>query len=575
MNPPPPPAARRPRLGGVLFALGGLALFVYFVERAGIGDVAEGIRRIGWGFLLILGLSGLRFAVRAAAWIGCMPAGHGLTLRHVVPAALAGDALGNLLNVVVGEPAKALYLRHRAPLGRTLPALVVENLFYTLSTVVVIGAGGVALVLLVQVPGGGWLATGIPIATLAALLVGAAHWIIWSDRRVVSAGLSWLAGHGIAVRVLARAAALAREAEERLQRDYPREWGRLLVVAALELSFHVLAIVEVALVLGLISDRPVTLMDAFVLEAANRFVNVVFKVVPMRLGVDEAGTAMVADLLAYGTTVGVTMAIVRKSRMLFWAAIGVGAFVRRGLSVADVLSASAREVAIVVMARAPHGARPPKSRLAPTITGDDDRRRLYTAFLRDTLAKARSLDGVSLRVAFTPDGGGDDAETLGITDSELLFQRGDDLGARERGVFIDLFAAGFSQVVMIGSDLPSLPVDHLARAIELLEDRTVAIGPARDGGYYLLGLTAPGDRAVPDLFDGIRWGTGFAFDDTVAAAGRAGLTVALVPPWYDVDDEAGLEALRRDLDDPGREAHAPATAAVIDEIFKGGARRRG
>ena len=561
-------------MGGVLFALGGLALFVYFVERAGIGDVADGIRRIGWGFLLILGLSGLRFAVRAAAWIGCMPAGHGLTLRHVLPAALAGDALGNLLNVVVGEPAKALYLRPRAPLGRTLPALVVENLFYTLSTVVVIGAGGVALVLLVQVPGGGWLATGIPIATLA-LLVGAAHWSIWSDTRVVSAGLSWLAGHGIAVRVLARAAALAREAEERLQRDYPREWGRLLVVAALELSFHVLAILEVALVLGLISDRPVTLMDAFVLEAANRFINVVFKVVPMRLGVDEAGTAMVADLLAYGTTVGVTMAIVRKSRMLFWTAIGVGAFVRRGLSVADVLSTSAREVAIAVMARAPRGARLPKSRLAPTIAGDDERRRLYTAFLRDTLAKARSLDGVSLRVAFTPDGDRDDAETLGITDSELLSQRGDDLGARERGVFIDLFAAGFSQVVMIGSDLPSLPVDHLARAIDLLEDRTVVIGPARDGGYYLLGLTAPSDGAVPDLFDGIRWGTGFAFDDTVAAAGRAGLMVALVPPWYDVDDEAGLEALRRDLDDPGREARAPATAAVIDEIFKGEARRRG
>ena len=574
MNPPPSPAARHPRLGGVLFALGGLALFVYFVERAGIGDVADGIRRIGWGFLLILGLSGLRFAVRAAAWIGCMPAGHGLTLRHVLPAALAGDALGNLLNVVVGEPAKALYLRPRAPLGRTLPALVVENLFYTLSTVVVIGAGGVALVLLVQVPGGGWLATGIPIATLA-LLVGAAHWSIWSDTRVVSAGLSWLAGHGVAVRVLARAASLAREAEERLQRDYPREWGRLLVVAALELSFHVLAILEVALVLGLISDRPVTLMDAFVLEAANRFVNVVFKVVPMRLGVDEAATAMVADLLAYGTTVGVTMAIVRKSRMLFWTAIGVVAFVRRGLSVADVLSTSAREVAIVVMARAPRGARPPKSRLAPTIAGDDERRRLYTAFLRDTLAKARSLDGVSLRVAFTPDGGRDDAETLGITDSELLSQRGDNLGARERGVFIDLFAAGFSQVVMIGSDLPSLPVDHLARAIDLLEDRTVVIGPARDGGYYLLGLTAPSDGAVPDLFDGIRWGTGFAFDDTVAAAGRAGLMVALVPPWYDVDDEAGLEALRRDLDDPGREARAPATAAVIDEIFKGDARRRG
>ncbi len=565
---PPLPAARRPRLGGVLFALSGLALFVYFVERAGLDDVVDGIGRIGWAFVLIIGLSGLRFVVRAAAWIGCMPAGHDLTVRHVVPAALAGDAIGNLLNVLVGEPAKAFYLRHRAPLGRTLPALIVENLFYTLSTVIVIAAGGVALFLLVQAPGAGWLATGIPIATLA-LLVAAAHWILWSDTPIMSAGLSWLARRGLAARVVARAAARVRDAETRLQRDYPREWRRLLIVAALEVSFHVLALVEIALVLGLISDRPVTLMDAFVLEAANRFVNVVFKFVPMRLGVDEAGTAMVADLLAFGTTVGVTMAIVRKSRMLFWTAAGAAAFVRRGLSVAEVLSTSARKVVIVVMARAPEGARPPKSRLAPAVAGDDDRRRLYAAFLRDTIATARSLDGVSLRVAYTPDGGRNGFETLGITDGELMSQRGNDLGARERGVFIDLFAAGFSRAVMIGSDLPNLPVSHLTRAVDLLESQTVVLGPARDGGYYLLGLTAPSHGEVPDLFDGIRWGTGSAFDDTVAAVGRAGLRVALVPFWYDVDDEAGLAMLRRDLAEPGRETAAPATAAVIGEIFKG------
>ena len=163
----------------------------------------------------------------------------------------------------------------------------------------------------------------------------------------------------------------------------------------------------------------------------------------------------------------------------------------------------------------------------------------------------------------------DALETLGITDGELMPQRGDDLGARERAVFIDLFAAGFSKAVMIGSDLPNLPVSHLTRAVDLLESQTVVLGPARDGGYYLLGLTAPSHGEVPDLFDGIRWGTGSAFDDTVAAVGRAGLRVALVPFWYDVDDEAGLAMLRRDLAEPGRETAAPATAAVIGEIVEG------
>ena len=89
---------------------------------------------------------------------------------------------------------------------------------------------------------------------------------------------------------------------------------------------------EIFLVLWLISDQPPTVLDAFVLEAVNRFINVAFKFVPMRIGVDEAGTAFFSDLLAFGTTAGVTMAIVRKGRMLVWTGVGVAALIRRGFS---------------------------------------------------------------------------------------------------------------------------------------------------------------------------------------------------------------------------------------------------
>ena len=128
-SPTPAPASRRLRLGGLLAAVGGLALFVYFVQRAGMTEVAAGIQRIGWAFLLIVGLAGLRLLARAAAWVRCLPDGHRLRLRHVFPAVLAGDALGNLtpLSVLIGEPAKAIYLRRRAPLTGVLPALAVER----------------------------------------------------------------------------------------------------------------------------------------------------------------------------------------------------------------------------------------------------------------------------------------------------------------------------------------------------------------------------------------------------------------------------------------------------------------
>jgi len=324
---------RESRLTWVLATVGGIVLFVYFVERVGIEEIATSVRRVGWVFLLVLLLSGLRFLARSAAWLRCIPSGHNLTLRHIFPAVLAGDAVGNLtpLSVLVGEPVKALYLRHRIGLSRIVPALAVENIFYTLSTVIMIAVGGSALLILINPPRIEWLGIGIPTVTLI-LLVATVHWIIWTHTPVLSASLRWLACHGFAQDFLLRVSEKARDIEEKVQRDYPREWKKIFLVAFLEFLFHALAILEVRLVLGLIADRPPTLVELFAFEAANRFINVVFRFVPMRIGVDEAGTAMVASLLAFGSTTGVTMAIVRKGRMLFWVSVGLISFARRGLS---------------------------------------------------------------------------------------------------------------------------------------------------------------------------------------------------------------------------------------------------
>ena len=562
----PAAASRRLRLGGLLAAVGGLALFVYFVQRAGMTDIAAGIQRIGWAFLLILVLAGLRLLARAAAWLRCLPDGHRLRLRHVFPAVLAGDALGNLtpLSVLIGEPAKAIYLRRRAPLAGVLPALAVETLFYALTTVVVVTAGGAALLLRLRPPAAEWLATAVPLATVV-LLALAVHALIWTRTPLVGRAAAWLARRAPAGGAVAGAADRLRDAEARVHRDYPRGWRRLLGVTALECGFHVLAVAEVALMLSLLSDRPVTLADALVFEAANRFITVVFKFVPLRIGVDEAGTAVFAAALQFGSAAGVTMALIRKGRMLVWMSIGVAAVIRRGLSGSEPAGGAGRR-AVVVMARSPHGRRAPKTRLAAAIGQEADRRRLYAAFLRDTIAAMRTVPDAELHVAYAEEGDRDDLRGLGLADRELLPQRGADLGERERGVFRDLFAAGYARVVMIGSDLPTLPAAHVGRALELAAARAVVLGRARDGGYYLIALAAGAEGTVPDLFRGIRWSTPAAFDDTVAAAHRAGLAVALVPPWYDVDDEDGLAALRRELAAAGDAARAPATAAALAEI---------
>ena len=561
---------RRPTPGAVLAAALGLALFVYAIRHAGVGAVADGIARLGWAFAAVVALGGLRFAARAAAWLRCLERGHRLRLRDVFPAVVAGDALGNLtpLGVIVSEPAKALLLRRRAPLGRTLPALAVENLFYTLSAVLVIAGGLAALPLLLQAPGRLWLATTVVFVALAALLAGA-HWVIRSRVPAGSALLAWLHGRGIAPRLAARGAERARAIEDRMHALYPRTWSDLLPVALLELAFHACAVAEIFLVLALIAPRQPTLLDAFVLESTNRLIAAVFRFVPLRIGVDEAGTGLLAELLAFGTAAGVTLAIVRKGRMLVWTALGLAALAGRGLSPGRLLAATAGRVAVVIMARSPAAGDAPKTRLADAVPRETDRRRLYAAFLADTIAACRTVEGAALRIAYTPDGGGDGLRELGAGDGELLPQRGADLGARERGVFDDLFAAGFEKVVMIGSDLPTLPPAHVSLAIERVSPGRVVLGPSADGGYYLIALAAPpAGMPVPDLFSGIRWSTPSALDDTRAAAGRAGVGVVLLPGWHDVDDAAGLERLRTDLRGAGTRARAPATARALDEIIE-------
>ena len=569
----PSPAARRgrrPALGGILAAIGGLTLFVYFIQRAGVGDVLDGIRRLGWAFLIVVVLGGIRQLVRAAAWLRCLEGAHHLSLGRVFQAVIVGDALGNLtpLSLIVSEPAKGMFLRDREPLWRTLPALAVENLFYTLSAMLVIAGGLVALFLVLQRPRQLWLATAALIFTLV-MLVLSAHWVIWNRVPIGSATLSWFHRRGFGVGLGARAAARVRLIEDHIYGLYPRDWGRLLPVAALELMFHLFAILEIYLVLSLVSGLQPTILDAFVFESTNRLIAIVFKFVPMRIGVDEAGTGMFADLLAFGTATGVTLAIVRKARMLVWMALGIATLVRRGLSVGQVLNQTQTDVALVVMARSPVGGEEPKTRLAGEVSSAEDRRHLYSAFLADTIAACRGVGATAFRLAYTPDGGVTGFRELGVTDAELLTQRGTDLGARERGIFADLFEAGFGKVVVIGSDLPTLPISHIRQAIAQIDVGTVVLGPSEDGGYYLIGLAASGPGSeVPDLFTGIRWSTSSALNDTRAAAERAGVQVQLVPLWYDVDDAEGLSRLRRELDEPDGRTRAPETARVIAELFK-------
>lgn len=128
---------------------------------------------------------------------------------------------------------------------------------------------------------------------------------------------------------------------------------------------------------------------------------------------------------------------------------------------------------------------------------------------------------------------------------DMLGQRGADLGERLLHATEDLLAAGHGGVCLINADSPTLPPALLLRTIDALRrpgDRLV-LGPAIDGGYYLVGLK----RAHAALFRGIAWSTSQVLAQTLARAADLRLPVVLLPMWYDVDDLGALQLLLHEL----------------------------
>lgn len=322
---------------GIIFAVLGMLLFAYFVKKAGVADIIGGIKRLGAGFILVLLVSSIRPIVRSLTWTLCFEEPHRLRFFDAFRAYVVGDAIGTLvpLGIVVSEPAKAALVRNRTPFAVGFSALVVENLFYSLSVALFIMTGTLALLLSFPLPKPLWIASVCALAGVV-FVIFAAYFVIRRQLKFVSGALEFLYGRGIARSFLETKRERARTIEERIYGFYRRNSRRFLPILLLESFFHLAGVAEVFITLLFISDTRPTVLAAFILESVNRFINVAFKFIPLRVGIDEAGTGLLAKILQFGTASGVTLAIVRKARIFCWTALGVAFLVRRGLSLKTI-----------------------------------------------------------------------------------------------------------------------------------------------------------------------------------------------------------------------------------------------
>jgi hypothetical protein len=331
----------------ILIAVVGAILLIYTVRRVGWADVVAGITSVGWWFAAVVLLGASRMAVRARAWMVCANSGLGLRapfdstgfaskaslaqgrpgceelgFRQAFGAILAADAAGNLtpLGLLASEPTKILMTRGRITTVTSVASVAIENAFYIASVAVVLLTGTWFFFQRADVPPNLQLVAQLIVAVVA--IIGLAGvWLARSQPAILSKLaplITRLAGKS------AVPADAVREIEARIYGVLQWPISRIGRALIWEAAFHVAAVAEVWLVLRLLpGGERTTLLDAFLMESAGRFVMIAFKFVPYRLGIDEAGSGAVAQVLGLNPATGVTLALVRRLRIILLNVFGL------------------------------------------------------------------------------------------------------------------------------------------------------------------------------------------------------------------------------------------------------------
>ena len=208
-----------------------------------------------------------------------------------------------------------------------------------------------------------------------------------------------------------------------------------------------------------------------------------------------------------------------------------------------------------------------KTRLIPHLS-PEQAASLYQAFLVDWCNALSSISTAHRVIAYTPPEGLSALQALIGEDPVYIPQAGGSLGERLIAAARWACDQGYTKFLFVGSDSPTLPIQYVERAFDLLESRDVVIGPSVDGGYYLIGFSQHGaSLSVPTIFEGIAWSTEIVFRQTLEKIQEINAQLGLLPPWYDVDTPAGLQLLRDHLfgiDLAGESSPAPQTYSTIN-----------
>jgi hypothetical protein len=311
-----------------------VGLFVLLVERTGPTVIASRVYDVGAGFLILILISGTRHLLRTTAWYNAIERQERrIRFRDLFGIRIAGEAITDLtfLGPLLGETVKGVTLSKHVTAEHSASSLVVENLAYSFSVGLLIFSGLVLFLTEYPLPSsvrvGSLIALGV--LFLAGSLIG---FVVKKRYRIVSRildrlkrlNLHWLDRlHDKREKVILF--------EENVYSFWHAHKTSSILILLIELLSILCGIVEAWIILSLTVHRT-SFFAAFMVETVNRVVNLFFAFVPMRVGVDEGGAALVLKTVGFSAVEGVSLAIIRKIRTLFWVAVGLVMVSRYSLS---------------------------------------------------------------------------------------------------------------------------------------------------------------------------------------------------------------------------------------------------
>src|SRR2546421_5792353 len=310
-------------LQAVAFVLGAL-LLVYVIRKVGVQPIFSALGRVGFGFFFVVAINGLRHVLRTIAMSMSVPPEHRrFTFMQAFAARLGGESMGFLTfaGPLLGEATKVALLRKRVPLVHGVPALVVDNLLYNLSVVLVVFGGAVLMLFAYPVPP---VAREMLIIIAAVAFLGLIAAAMATRKRVtlLTNVIDRLARRGFRPNFLRSRRHHIYRIELTVYGFYKRRRAAFFSMMALDIASHVASVFEVYITLRMLGFEP-RVGAAYIIESLTKVINFAFAFVPGTIGVYETGNGIILRTLGYTTAIGVALAIVRKAAIIFWTVIGL------------------------------------------------------------------------------------------------------------------------------------------------------------------------------------------------------------------------------------------------------------